>query len=79
MSFQNVVRLSQIKKMSLPDCAHVNKVTINVIQHDYRLLYLGPFCNGAFSILSKHDFDDQVFLFATVHILRRIVHEMSYV
>jgi hypothetical protein len=41
MSFQNLVRLSQIKKNSLPDYAHVNKVsknekkmTINVIQHD---------------------------------------------
>jgi hypothetical protein len=41
MSFQNLVRLSQIKKISLPDYAHVNKVsknekkmTINVIQHD---------------------------------------------
>jgi hypothetical protein len=44
MSFQNVVRLSQIKKNSLPDYAHVNKVSenekkmrINVIQHDDRL------------------------------------------
>jgi hypothetical protein len=44
MSFQNVVRLSQIKKKSLPDYAHVNKVSenekkmrINVIQHDDRL------------------------------------------
>jgi hypothetical protein len=27
MSFQNLVRLSQIKKKSLPDCAHVNKVS----------------------------------------------------
>jgi hypothetical protein len=41
MSFQNLVRLSQIKKKSLPDYAHVNKVskneekmTINVIRHD---------------------------------------------
>jgi hypothetical protein len=45
MSFQNLVTLSQIKKKSLPDYAHVNKVskknenkmTINVIQHDDRL------------------------------------------
>jgi hypothetical protein len=44
MSFQNLVRLSQIKKKSLPDYAHVNKVsknekkiTINVIRHDDRL------------------------------------------
>jgi hypothetical protein len=27
MSFQNLVRLSQIKKKSLPDYAHVNKVS----------------------------------------------------
>jgi hypothetical protein len=27
MSFQNVVSLSQIKKNSLPDYAHVNKVS----------------------------------------------------
>jgi hypothetical protein len=27
MSFQNLVRLSQIKKMSLSDYAHVNKVS----------------------------------------------------
>jgi hypothetical protein len=40
MSFQNLVRLSQIKKISLPDYAHVNKcqkMRINVIQHDDRL------------------------------------------
>jgi hypothetical protein len=48
MSFQNLVRLAQIKKNVLPDYAHVNKVskneekiTINAIQHDdmykYRL------------------------------------------
>jgi hypothetical protein len=41
MSFQNLVTLSQIKKKSLPDYAHVNKMskkmTINVIQHDDRL------------------------------------------
>jgi hypothetical protein len=41
MSFQNLVRLSQIKKKSLLDYAHVNKVskneekvTINAIQLD---------------------------------------------
>jgi hypothetical protein len=38
MSFQNFVRLSKIKKKSLPDYVHVNKVSkkelINVIQHD---------------------------------------------
>jgi hypothetical protein len=44
MSFQNLVRLSQIEKFSLPDYAYVNKVsknekkmTINVIQHVDRL------------------------------------------
>jgi hypothetical protein len=45
------------KKKSLPDDVHVNKVSINVIQHDDRLLYLRLFYNGAFSIPSKHDFD----------------------
>jgi hypothetical protein len=29
MSFQNLVRLSQISKMFLPDYAHVNKVSKN--------------------------------------------------
>jgi hypothetical protein len=29
--------------------------------------YLRPFYNGVFSIVSKHDFDDQFFLLATVH------------
>jgi hypothetical protein len=44
MSFQNLVILSQISKISLPAYARVNKVsknenkmTINVIQHDDRL------------------------------------------
>jgi hypothetical protein len=44
MSFQNLVRLSQILKISLPNYTHVNKVsklekqmTINAIQHDDRL------------------------------------------
>jgi hypothetical protein len=48
MSFQNLVRLSQIKKCSLPDYAHVTKVPkklinrcelCNVIQHNNRLCY----------------------------------------
>jgi hypothetical protein len=39
MSFQNFVRLSEIQKISLPDYAHVNKMSkklmsINVTQHD---------------------------------------------
>jgi hypothetical protein len=44
MSFQNLVRLLQILKISLPDYADVNKVsknekkiTVNVIQYDDRL------------------------------------------
>jgi hypothetical protein len=45
MSFQNLVRMSQIKIFFLPDYAHVNKVskkneekmTIKVIQDDDRL------------------------------------------
>jgi hypothetical protein len=36
-------------------------VSINVIPHDDRSWYLRPFYNGAFSIASKHDFDDQFF------------------
>jgi hypothetical protein len=60
--------------MSLPDYAHVNKVlkneykmTINVIQHDDRLRHLRLFYDGAFSIASKNDLDDQNLLLATVH------------
>jgi hypothetical protein len=34
MSFQNLVRLSQIKKMSLPDYAHVNKMSKNLEKND---------------------------------------------
>jgi hypothetical protein len=41
-------------------------MTINVIQHDDRLCYLRLFYNGAFSITSKNDFDDQNLLLATV-------------
>jgi hypothetical protein len=59
--------------MSLPDYAHVNKVsknenkmTINVIQHDVRLWHLRLFYNVAFSIASKNDLDDQNLLLATV-------------
>jgi hypothetical protein len=44
MSFQSLVRLSQIKKKSLPDYAHSTKcqenekkITTNVIEHDDRL------------------------------------------
>jgi hypothetical protein len=43
------------------------KMTINVIQHDDRLWYLRLFYNGAFSIASKIDLDDQNLLLATVH------------
>jgi hypothetical protein len=44
-----------------------NKITINVIQHDDRL-HLRLFYNGAFSIASKNDLDDQNLLLATVQI-----------
>jgi hypothetical protein len=37
------------------------------IQHDDRLRYLRLFYNGAFSIASKNDLDDQNLLLATVH------------
>jgi hypothetical protein len=40
-------------------------MTINVI-HDERLSYLQLFYNGAFSIASKNDLDDQNLLLATV-------------
>jgi hypothetical protein len=36
-------------------------MTINVILHDDRLRHLRAFYNGAFSIVSKNDFDDQFF------------------
>jgi hypothetical protein len=42
------------------------KKTFNVIQHDDRLWYLRPFYNGAISIASKNDLDDQNVLLATV-------------
>jgi hypothetical protein len=68
MSFLNLVRLSQIKKipclimtMSTKCQKYEKKVTTNVIQHDDRLWYLRPLYNGAFSIASKYDFDDQFF------------------
>jgi hypothetical protein len=61
MSFQNLVRLSQIKKIPcliMPmstKCKKkiellLKKMTINVVQHDDRLWYLRPFYNGPFSI-----------------------------
>jgi hypothetical protein len=72
MSFQNLVRVSQIKKIHcliMTKCQkNDKKTTINVIKIDDRLWYLRPFYNGAFSSASKHDFDDQFFfLLATVH------------
>jgi hypothetical protein len=42
-------------------------MTINVIQRDDRLWYLQLFYNGAFSIASKNDLDDQNLLLATVN------------
>jgi hypothetical protein len=43
------------------------KMTINVIKLDDRLLYLRLFYNGASSIASKNDLDDQNLFLATVH------------
>jgi hypothetical protein len=34
MSFQNLVRLSQVENFSLPDYAHVNKVSKKLEQND---------------------------------------------
>jgi hypothetical protein len=60
------------------DYVHVNKLSkneiINVIQHDDRLLYLRSFYNGAFSIASKHDFDDQFFLLATTMAIKFFIY-----
>jgi hypothetical protein len=42
-------------------------MSINVIQYDDRLWYLRSFYNEAFSIASKHEFDDQFVLLATVY------------
>jgi hypothetical protein len=44
------------------------KITINdeLMSYNIWLWYLRPFYNGAFSIVSKDDFDDQFFLRATV-------------
>jgi hypothetical protein len=39
---------------------------MSYIQHDDRLRYLRLFYNGAFSIASKNDLDDQNLLLATV-------------
>jgi hypothetical protein len=70
MSFQNLVRLSQIKKIPCLS-KKVEKIAITVVQLDEILLYLRPFYNGAFSIASKNDIDDQNLLLATVHICYR--------
>jgi hypothetical protein len=55
---------------------HVNKMSKKLINQcqlmsynmriGYELWYLGQFYNGAFSISSTHDFDDQFFLLTTV-------------
>jgi hypothetical protein len=62
MSLQYLVRSSQIKKNSLFDYAHINKVSKN----DDRLRYLRPFYNGAFCIASNNDIDAQNLLLATI-------------
>jgi hypothetical protein len=50
--------------MSIKCQKHEKKMTINVIQHDDS--------NGAFSIASKNDIDNQNVLLATVHIYQNI-------
>jgi hypothetical protein len=64
MSFQNLVRLSQIKKkipglimpMSTKCKKNEKKMTMNIIEHNDRLGYLRRFYNGAFA--SKNDIED---------------------
>jgi hypothetical protein len=53
-----------IMSMSIKCQKNEKKMTINVIQYDDR--YLRLFYNGAFSIASKNDLDDQNLLLATV-------------
>jgi hypothetical protein len=53
------------------------KMTINVIQHDDRLWYLRMFYNGAFSIASKNDLDDQNLLLATVYTIIPVPNVLS--
>jgi hypothetical protein len=50
-------------------------MTINVIQHDR--LYLRLFYNGAFSIASKNDLDDQNLLLATVLTYANVLIKVS--
>jgi hypothetical protein len=45
------------------------KMTVDVTQDDDRLWYLRLFYNGAFSIASKNDLDNQNLLLATVQLL----------
>jgi hypothetical protein len=41
MSFQNFVRFSQIKKISLPDYAHVNKVSKKIEKRTVNGMMIG--------------------------------------
>jgi hypothetical protein len=52
-----------------------NKITINVIQHDDDLWHLRLFYNGAFSIASNNDLDNQNLLLATVPTLFILSYE----
>jgi hypothetical protein len=63
---------SLIMPMSTMCQKNEKKMTINVIMISW---YLRPFYNGAFSIVSNHDFDDQFFLLAIVHIFKLIKKE----
>jgi hypothetical protein len=55
----------------MPMSTKCQKMTINVIQHDDRLfiifIFIRIFYNGASSIASKNDLDDQNLLLATVY------------
>jgi hypothetical protein len=67
MSFQNLVRLSQIKNFSLSDYDHVNcqkkkQKMINNVIHDFTTVL-----QWNIFIASENDIDDQNLLLATVH------------
>jgi hypothetical protein len=70
MSFQNLVRLLQMKKISLPNYAHVNKVSKKIRKKGQSLssnMMIGyDIYNEAFPIVSKNDIGDQNFLLVTV-------------
>jgi hypothetical protein len=49
--------------------SQIKKFPCLITQQSVKII--GPFYNRAFSIASKHDFDDQFFLLATVHLWDR--------